>query len=163
MMISAKFVYSIQARDMLRLTRSTGIVALVMAAVVLVACGGTASNATPARPKVINVTMQEFSFQPPEITLKVGQPVKLILQNRGAVLHDFSSDDAEVSVKSSAHGAEHDMSGMNNEMLKVHMAADVGQTETLEFTPNKPGTYTFFCTVAEHKEAGMTGKLVITP
>jgi uncharacterized cupredoxin-like copper-binding protein len=48
-------------------------------------------------------------------------------------------------------------------MLKVHMAADVGQTETLEFTPNKPGTYTFFCTVAGHKEAGMTGKLAITP
>lgn len=106
--------------------------------------------------------MQEFGFQPSEIALKVGQPVKLILQNKGTVVHDFSSNDAEVSVKSSAHGAEHDMSGMNNDMLKMHMAVDLGQTETLEFTPNKPGTYTFFCTVAGHIEAGMTGELVVT-
>ena len=147
---------------MWRLKRIVGSVALLIVAVALVACGGAASNATPAGPKVINVAMQEFWFQPSEIALKVGQPVKLILQNKGTVVHDFSSNDAEVSVQSSVHGAEHDMSGMNNDMLKMHMAVDLGQTETLEFTPNKPGTHTFFCTVAGHIEAGMTGKLVVT-
>ncbi len=43
----------------------------------------------------------------------------------------------------------------------TRMAALMGQTNTIEFTPTKPGTYEFFCTVAGHKEAGMVGTLVV--
>jgi uncharacterized cupredoxin-like copper-binding protein len=41
------------------------------------------------------------------------------------------------------------------------VAAAGGQSAMLEFTPSKPGTYEFWCTVAGHKEAGMTGTLVV--
>jgi uncharacterized cupredoxin-like copper-binding protein len=37
----------------------------------------------------------------------------------------------------------------------------MGQAGTLEFTPTKPGTYEFICTVPGHKEAGMVGALIV--
>ena len=56
--------------------------------------------------------------------------------------------------------AGHNMSGMTNQP-ELHMAVAMGQTGVLEFTPTKPGTYEFFCTVAGHKEVGMMGTLII--
>jgi len=55
----------------------------------------------------------------------------------------------------------HDMGDMD-EQPALHMAAANGTSATIEFTPTKPGTYTFFCTVAGHKAAGMTGTLTVT-
>ena len=135
-------------------------IALILVfALVLAACGGTPSNITPIGPRVINVALQEFGFQPAEIPVKVGQPVKIILKNNGTVTHDFSSTDAMVTVMNS-QGAMHDMDNMN---LMMHAAVEAGQSGSIEFTPTQAGTYTFWCTVAGHKEAGMVGKLVATP
>ena len=121
----------------------------------LAACGGAASNSTA--PKTVTLTMAEFQFQPTEITVNVGQPIKLVLQNNGTVLHDFVSTDAMVEVIEE-HGAEHDMAGMETNM---HAAVEAGQQSTLEFKATQAGTYTFYCTVAGHKEAGMMGKLIV--
>ena len=57
--------------------------------------------------------------------------------------------------------AGHDMGNMGGMEPELHVAALMGQMATLEFTPTKPGTYEFFCTVAGHKEAGMKGTLVV--
>jgi uncharacterized cupredoxin-like copper-binding protein len=43
----------------------------------------------------------------------------------------------------------------------LHVAAEPGATNRLSFTPTKPGTYEFMCTVAGHKEAGMAGTMVV--
>ena len=125
-------------------------------ALILAACGGAASNVGP---QVINVTLQEFGFQPSTITVKVNRPVKIMLKNNGTVVHDFSSADAIVTLMNS-QGAMHDMDNMN---LMMHVAVEAGQSGSIEFTPTQAGTYTFWCTVAGHKEAGMVGKLVVTP
>ena len=121
----------------------------------LAACGGAASNSTA--PKTVTLTLNEFQFQPAEITANVGQPIKLVLKNNGTVLHDFVSTDAMVEVMEE-HGAEHDMAGMQTNM---HAAIEAGQQSTLEFKATQAGTYTFYCTIAGHKEAGMVGKLIV--
>ena len=121
----------------------------------LAACGGSAASST--EPKTITLTLNEFQFQPAEITVNVGQPVKLVLKNNGTVLHDFVSTDAMVEVMEE-HGAMHDMGGMETAM---HAAIEAGQQSTLEFKATQAGTYTFYCTIAGHKEAGMTGKLIV--
>ncbi|MBI5563786.1 MAG: cupredoxin domain-containing protein [Chloroflexi bacterium] len=121
----------------------------------LVACGGAAPSST--EPKTITLALNEFQFQPAEITVNVGQPVKLVLKNNGTVLHDFVSTDAMVEVMEE-HGATHDMAGMPTAM---HAAVEAGQQSTLEFKATQAGTYTFYCTIAGHKEAGMTGKLIV--
>jgi len=41
------------------------------------------------------------------------------------------------------------------------MVAAIGATNTMEFTPTKPGTHEFFCAVPGHKDAGMKGTLVV--
>jgi uncharacterized cupredoxin-like copper-binding protein len=122
---------------------------------ILAACGGAAPTSTTPKPVTMNMT--EFQFQPAEITANVGQSIKLVLKNNGTVLHDFASMEAKVEVMEE-HGAEHDMAGMETAM---HAAVEPGQQSTLEFKPTEPGTYTFYCTIAGHKEAGMTGTLIV--
>jgi uncharacterized cupredoxin-like copper-binding protein len=124
---------------------------------VLAACGGAAAKPGPTEPQTIALALNEFQFQPAEITVNVGQPIKLVLKNNGTVLHDFVSTDAMVEVMEE-HGAEHDMAGMETNM---HAAIEAGQQSTLEFKAMQAGTYTFYCTVAGHKEAGMVGKLIV--
>lgn len=122
---------------------------------ILAACGGAASGTTD--PRTVTLTLNEFQFQPAEITVNVGQPIKLVLKNNGTVLHDFVSTDAMVEVIEE-HGAAHNMAGMETNM---HAAIEAGQQSTLEFKATQAGAYTFYCTIAGHKEAGMTGKLIV--
>jgi len=140
-------------------------VLLVSLALALAACGGTAPTpnaAAPKEPLAITTSMTEFAFEPAEISVSVGQPVKLELVNKGTLLHDFSSMDAKVEVMPMQEGAEHDMGDIESRMT-MHMAVDASTTETLEFTPTEAGTYEFYCSVEGHKEAGMAGKLIVTP
>lgn len=88
--------------------------------------------------------------------MKKGTAIKLVLHNKDTMLHDFSIDKIPATVKESkgdnhGHGSAHGL----------HVAADTGKSGTLEFTPTEAGVYTFYCTVAGHKEAGMTGKLIV--
>jgi uncharacterized cupredoxin-like copper-binding protein len=139
---------------------------LGLLAAALSACASAATPAAdegmPMQPMEITVAMTDFAFEPAEITARLGQPIALTLVNKGALLHDFTSTDAEVEVMSMDEGAEHDMGDMMDD-AKMHIAVDVNHSEVLEFTPTKAGTYTFYCTVEGHKEAGMTGTLVVTP
>jgi uncharacterized cupredoxin-like copper-binding protein len=142
---------------MFRTTSRLLVLALVLA-FTLVACGGAAASLTTStEPKTVTLTLNEFLFQPSEITTRVGQPIKLVLKNNGTVLHDFVSTDAMVEVMEE-HGAMHDMAGMQTTM---HAAIEAGQESTLEFKATQTGTYTFYCTIAGHREAGMTGKLIV--
>jgi len=140
---------------MFRFTTRRLLAALVLA-LTLAACGGTAATSTA--PKTITLNLTEFQFQPTDITANVGQPIKLVLKNNGTVLHDLVSMDAKVEVKAE-HGAEHAMPGMADPAL--HAAVEAGKQSTLEFTATAPGTYTFYCTESGHQEAGMTGKLIV--
>ena len=96
------------------------------------------------------------------IEVMAGQPVKLTLRNNDTVDHDFSI--MEIPMAAMGATAEpmagHDMGDMATDP-ELHMAALMGATNTIEFTPTKPGTYEFFCTVAGHKEAGMVGTLIV--
>ena len=126
---------------------------------ILVACG---NGAAPTTPSVVNVEASDFRFEPATIELKAGQPVKLSFRNKGAVEHDFSVMAIQVANSGTPghSGAGHDMSNMAMQP-DLHTIAAAGQTSTLEFTPSQSGTYEFQCTVAGHKDAGMTGRLVV--
>jgi uncharacterized cupredoxin-like copper-binding protein len=140
---------------MFRTTSRLFVLALVLT-LTLAACGGAAAGPSSTEPKTITLTLNEFQFQPAEIITNVGQPIKLVLKNNGTVLHDFVSTDAIVEVMEE-HGAMHDMSGMQTAM---HAAIEAGQESTLEF--KAPGRYVYVLLHGPgHKEAGMTGKLIV--
>jgi len=129
----------------------------------LAACGQAPSAAST--PQTLAVAAKEFAFAPATLTVQAGQPVTLSLQNTGAVDHDWSVQEIEISGEAKSSGdvpAGHMMGGTGDEP-KLHVAVGTGGKGTLTFTPSKPGTYTFYCTVAGHKEAGMVGTLTVTP
>jgi uncharacterized cupredoxin-like copper-binding protein len=135
---------------------------VVLAVVALTACEPGPSNTLTTQE--FTVAAKEFMFTPAELNVTVGQSVVISLQNTGAVEHDWSVREIEINgeAKSSEEnsGSGHMMGGMGDEP-KLHVAANAGGKATLTFTPSKPGTYEFYCTVAGHKEAGMVGTLTV--
>ena len=85
----------------------------------------------------IEVTATSFEFDPDEIRVEAGEDVAIVLTSED-ILHDFTIDE-----------------------LDAHVAADRGKTKEGGFTADKPGRYTYYCTVAGHRDAGMEGTLVV--
>ena len=134
----------------------------VLAVVTLAACGQAPSSTSTTQEFI--VAAKEFTFTPTALNVAAGQPVVISLQNTGAVEHDWSVREIEISGEAKSNGetsgSGHMMAGMGDEP-KLHVAASAGGKGTLTFTPSKPGTYEFYCTVAGHKEAGMSGTLTV--
>lgn len=85
----------------------------------------------------IEVTGSSFDFDPDEIEVAAGEDVAIVLTSTD-ILHDFTIDE-----------------------LDSHVAADGGETATGGLRADEPGRYTFYCTVAGHREAGMEGTLIV--
>ena len=88
--------------------------------------------------RVVRVTGDRFQFMPKNITVAAGEDVTIRLSS-GDIAHDFY-------VKGIGH--------------VVH--AKAGQTARGGLRIDEPGTYKFWCTVANHKKAGMTGEITVT-
>lgn len=112
------------------------VVGILLLALAVAACGGgkkdDAGGSASANAVEIVIELgaagNEFSFTPSEITLKAGQPVKLVAKNVGTVQHDLHIPALNVSIN----------------------AVGVGQQKTAEFTPSKPGEYRMECQVPGH-------------
>jgi cytochrome c oxidase subunit II len=88
----------------------------------------------------VEISASKYEFKPRELKVKAGQPVTVVLTSTGGS-HSFDVD-----------------------VLNLHSAeAEGGKAITFEFTPDKPGTYEFYCAHSGHKEKGMTGRLEVTP
>lgn len=134
------------------------ILSIVVFALLLTACAG---NSQPSTEITLDAT--DFAYSPASVTVPAREPVVLTLKNSGVVEHDFVIEKINVqsvlkkdsgSDAHHAHGEEMD--------YDLHISAQPGNTSVLEFTVSEPGTYTFFCSVAGHKEAGMLGELTVT-
>ena len=138
--------------------RSLVVVLSVFALTVVSACGdgeeATSSN-PPAAPdggghddhgesspavegaRRIEVNATSFAFDPDEIEITAGEDVAIVLSSED-ILHDFTVDG-----------------------LDVHVAADRGETVEGGLRVDEPGEYTYYCTIAGHREAGMAGTLIV--
>ena len=142
--------------------RQRAFILAVVFTLLLAACGQ--SQAATSAPQALSVAAKEFAFAPAALTVKAGQPVTIDFQNQGAVEHDWSVREIEISgeAKSSGDAPSGHMMGGTGDEPKLHVAAGIGGKGTLTFTPSKPGTYEYYCTVAGHKEAGMVGTLTVS-
>jgi len=61
----------------------------------------------------------------------------------------------------SGDGVEHDVAFPDFNAKSEHLAGK-GSTVTMQFVADKPGSFTYNCLVAGHKEAGMEGKFEVT-
>ena len=81
--------------------RWIAVATLVLVLVIGIACGDdddgatTSGHPTASVLNEITLTMSdELSFDPNEIEVKVGEPVRLSVQNPDAALHDFTVEDS---------------------------------------------------------------------
>ncbi len=85
----------------------------------------------------VAVIATDFAFDPDEITAEAGEDLAIVLTSED-ILHDFTIDE-----------------------LDAHVVADRGETAEGGVTADEPGTYTFYCSVPGHREAGMEGNLTV--
>jgi uncharacterized cupredoxin-like copper-binding protein len=111
----------------------------------------------------VTLTAQTMTYSPSTFEVTAGAPVELTFINEDALEHDFSILEIPVESVSEADpmSAEHEMQMGTALEPVLHVAAEAGATNHLSFTPTKPATYEFFCTVAGHKDAGMVGTMVV--
>lgn len=95
-----------------------------------------ASEVAPGA-REIEVTASSFAFDPDTIEVEAGEDVAIVLTSTD-ILHDFVIDD-----------------------LDAHVSTGGGETATGGLRADEPGTYTFYCSVPGHREAGMEGTLVV--
>jgi uncharacterized cupredoxin-like copper-binding protein len=89
------------------------------------------SSGTTAK-STVTIAAQDVKFNTQEISVSQGKPVKLILDNKDQVLHDFSIDKLPVANKADHHGGgAHDMGGKNPD---VHVSADGHKQGSIVFT-----------------------------
>jgi outer membrane protein assembly factor BamB/plastocyanin len=93
---------------------------------------------TPESEQIVAITMGPGTvFKPTEVTIEAGTPATIVLENQDSVPHTFVIDE-----------------------LDIHESVDPGQLATVQVSP-EPGTYTFYCELPGHREAGMEGTLTV--
>lgn len=97
-----------------------------------------ASPGTMENIQQVTIEGFNFGFTPKTITVKKGQKVQLTFKNTAGT-HSLVID--EFNVKTDI--------------------IQTGQTTTVEFTPDKTGTFTYYCPVDSHKAMGMEGTLTV--
>ena len=129
-------------------------------AIFLTGCAGAAPSDAGATDITVKAT--DFAYSPSSVTVPVGKPVTITLENDGAVEHDFVVDKISVKdVEASETGvAAHHQMG-HEASYDLHFYAKDGDSATLEFTALEPGTYKIYCTIEGHEAAGMIGKLIV--
>ena len=88
--------------------------------------------------KTFEIKASSFKFSLTEIRVKKGDRVKIVLNNTGG-FHDWVIDEFDARTKQTQGPA----------------------TETVEFTADKTGTFEYYCSVAQHRQNGMVGKLIV--
>jgi plastocyanin len=103
-----------------------------------------------AQAQEISVRSREFGFEPGQLRLRAGVPVRLTLDNSaGELVHDFTVETV------GGQGLVARLIGPG-----VQLVAPPGSRAAVEFTPAE-GAYLFFCSVYRHRLDGMTGVLIV--
>lgn len=111
--------------------------------------------------RTINIGMSDqMRYTPSELTVKQGETVRFRVKNAGKVMHEMvigTMDElkAHAEMMRKHPGMEHD------EPYMSHVAATKTGTMVWQFT--KAGEFYYACLIPGHFEAGMIGKVVVTP
>jgi plastocyanin len=113
--------------------------AALVALAVAGGCGGDEPT-TVVRDANVEITLDEFYLRPQNVELRAGRAT-ITVANRGRLRHSFrlwGADSAPVEIDTIFPGET--------------------TTEAADFAP---GEYRMVCTVSNHAELGMTGRLVV--
>ena len=121
---------------------------------------GIAAEAKLAQ-RSIEISMSDaMRFTPDRIEVRQGETVRFIIRNDGQMLHEFvlgtkKELDEHAALMARFPTMEHD------EPYMAHVPA--GKTGEIIWTFNRAGDFDFACLIAGHYQAGMVGKVRVTP
>src|SRR3989344_8596563 len=95
-------------------------------------------RATVSNVREFIVLGNSFKFNPAEIRVRKGDTVRIVFKNEGG-MHNWVLDEFNARTKT----------------------LQSGQTDTIEFVANKTGTFEYYCSVGNHRQMGMVGKLIV--
>jgi len=101
--------------------------------------GNPADAAEEAPIKIYNIDSVNFKFSLTEISVKKGDRVRINLRVTDG-FHDWVVDEFNAKTKQIA----------------------IGQTDSVEFTASRAGTFEYYCSVGTHRQMGMVGKLIVS-
>lgn len=149
-----------------------------MAVILVLALLSSACGSRPTAAQVVPIELTEFAIHSPISVFKVGTPYRFIINNPGAINHEFVlvaegeehhmqtegqhghyADDGEHG-HDDGHGDGHNTSGM------LHVGESQltpGASVTIEHTFTEPGEYEFGCYLPGHYAAGMYTKISVVP
>lgn len=87
----------------------------------------------------VTVEGSEFKFMPSTLTFNKGEKVRLVFKNTGKMTHDWVVDEL----------------GVRTKIIKG------GEQDVIEFTPDKVGTFEYYCSIGAHRANGMVGTLTV--
>ncbi|WP_047303013.1 cupredoxin domain-containing protein [Pseudomonas fluorescens] len=136
----------------------------------------------------VEVVMGDMSFNPKALEIKAGETVRFVLINKGQLLHEFNLGNAAMHAEhqqemlkmqqsgmltptgmqamdhvAMGHGS---MAGMDHGMRHDDpnsVLVEPGKQAELTWTFSKSGSLEFACNIPGHYQAGMVGKLTVTP
>jgi uncharacterized cupredoxin-like copper-binding protein len=117
----------------------------------------------PRQPfRTVEVKMHEgpgtMSFTPARLEIRRGEQVKFVISNAGALAHEFVLASTEDNLKHAELMRKYP--DMEHDDPNGKTVQPGGKTEILwRFT--KAGTFEFACLIPGHREAGMTGTIVV--
>jgi len=138
--------------------------ALILASLALVACGGSSSSSSSTAEET---TTEETSggAEAEGGTAGTGGAIAIEANPEG----NLAFEEKEVSAKAGKDTIDftNQSSVPHNVTIEDSAGENIGETETLAEGSSsatvdlKPGTYTFYCSVPGHREAGMEGTLTV--
>lgn len=146
----------------------TAVKSLVISTFLIIVCLFLVISPVQAQttaPEIVTINISlgneagELKFLPDNLNFKVGQKYKLILDNPSPTKHYFTAKDfADVSWTQKVEAGKVEVKGAIHEL-------ELKSTANAEwiFVPMKAGTYELYCSIPGHAEAGMRGKIVISP
>ena len=123
------------------------------------------SAGAPGNPKqparTVNVVMSDsdgMKFAPDHLVVTKGEQVRFIIQNKGALPHEFTLASVEDNNKHAAlmqkyPGMEHDDPNAKS--------VDPGKTAEILWRFTKVGTFEYACLIPGHRESGMHGTVTV--
>ena len=109
-----------------------------------ISTGTTVSSPTVEFSITVQDSKTPFAFvydsqSNPTLHVKLGDTVKITLTNTGTQPHDFILEGYNIKTK----------------------VLNSGQSDSIVFTADKAGTFTYYCSVPGHKDLGMQGQFVV--
>lgn len=116
---------------------------------------GTSTAPVTPQDGAITIEGSEWTLSPAAVSAPPRQPLEITFKNVGSVAHNFTLGEFPVKEKPAEEQAENEDFAVKTETIQS------GESATTTYSPERTGTFPYWCHVSGHRDAGMEGKLIV--